>query len=271
MALPDDINDKKRALDAARPLPGEVVHALADWFERELTMAAARVERVGLTPAEIERVIEKGAVLRSRPIDDQRLVVNHVDALRVVARLSYQPRGVITERSILALHGVLFQGIDARAGTYRDGPPDDAEAVRPDAAAEPVPDPAPDPAKLRVSMSALSGWLRRTEPGPESAVEAHLRVMSVRPFARGNTAVALLLTNLLLNRAGYPPVVLDAGSRDAYRDALARARATGDKAAFRETMLGLLDRSLDVCLVAAARGVAQGVGGTPTGHRDHES
>ncbi|MGQ9365226.1 Fic family protein [Azospirillum sp. ST 5-10] len=244
MAQPNDISEKKRALDAARPLAPDVVHTLADWFELELTVAAHLVERGRLTRAEIARVLEKGPVLRNRPPDDQRLVANHVDALRIVARLSYEPHGVVTERTVAALHAVLFQGVDAAAGAYRDG-----------ALGEGAASATPDPAKVRVSMSALSGWLRRTDPGPESAFEAHVRMMAVRPFYQGNAAVALLLTNLLLNRAGYPPVVVRAESLEAYRDTLERARTLGDKGPFREAMFGLLDESLDVCLVAAAHGV----------------
>ena len=243
MALLNEITEKRRALDAARPLPQGIVHKLADWFELELTVAGARVEQSGLTRAEIVHVLDKGAVLRNRPPNDQRLVLNHVDALRVVARLSYEPQGVVTERTITALHAVLYQGIDSGAGAYREGALEDGAAA------------TPDPAKVRVSMSALSGWLRRTEPGPESAFEAHVRMAAVRPFYQGNAAVALLLTNLLLNRAGYPPVVVHAESVDVYRDTLERARTMGDKSPFRETMMGLLEQSLDVCLVAAAHGV----------------
>ncbi len=239
MALLDDINGKKRTLDAARPLPVEVVGELADRFERELSIACVTVEGAGLTPEEVLFVLGRGAVLRNRPAAAQRLVLNHAQALTLMARLAYEP-GAVSERMVAAFHGVLFQGLDAGAGKYRDAPlPDEGEAA--------------DPAKIRVSMAALGGWLRRTEAGVETALEAHHRLMVVRPFAQGNPAVALLVMNLILNRAGYPPVAVRPDDLQVYADTMERARMVGDKLPWRETMLRLLNRSLDDCLEALAK------------------
>ncbi|TWA87446.1 Fic/DOC family protein [Azospirillum brasilense] len=241
MALLDDILEKKRVLDDARPMPLTVVRDLADRFERGLTTACLLVEGVELSPDDIRMVLDRGAVLRSRPADPQRLVLNHRSALELMARLSFQGGGVVTERTIAAFHGVLYQGIDTNAGRYREGPlKDDAGA-------------SPDPAKVRVSMSALSGWLRRTEAGPEAAFEAHHRLMSVRPFFQGNAATALLLCNLILNRAGFPPVVVTDEDREMYGAMVERAWSLGDKTPFRDLMMRLLDRSLNLCLRSAAR------------------
>ncbi|CAO3378160.1 Fic family protein [Azospirillum argentinense] len=241
MALLDDILEKKRVLDDARPMPLTVVRDLADRFERGLTTACLLVEGVELSPDDIRMVLDRGAVLRSRPADPQRLVLNHRSALELMARLSFQGGGVVTERTIAAFHGVLYQGIDTNAGRYRDG------ALKDDAGA------SPDPAKVRVSMSALSGWLRRTEAGPEAAFEAHHRLMSVRPFFQGNAATALLLCNLILNRAGFPPVVVTDEDREMYGAMVERAWSLGDKTPFRDLMMRLLDRSLNLCLRSAAR------------------
>lgn len=240
MALLDDINAKKRALDAARPLPAEVVAELADRFERELTIACVTVEGVDLTPEEVLHVLGRGAVLRTQPPEPQRLVLNHAQALHLMARLAYEGGGVISERTVAAFHGLLYQGLDEGAGRYRDTPlPDEGETA--------------DPAKIRVSMSALSGWLRRTEPGVETALEAHHRLMIVRPFAQGNAAVALLVLNLILNRAGYPPVAVHPDDLQGYADSVERARTVGDKVPYREVMLRLLGRALDDCLEGMAR------------------
>ncbi|MGF7178244.1 Fic family protein [Azospirillum doebereinerae] len=246
MPLLDEIADKKHALDGARPLPQDTVHDLADWFEMELTVAAVGVEGVPLKRADVKAVLERGTVLRHRAADEQRFVLNHRGALELMARLSYEPNGVVGERTVAAFHSVLRQGIDEEAGKYRDGPPkDDATGS------------APDPAKLRVSMSALSGWLRRAEPAPDTAFEAHHRLMAIRPFHAGNAATALLLCNLMLNRAGYPPVVVRGEDRALYADLVERAWAVGDKTPFRDLMMRFLDQSLDVCLVAAAKGLVE--------------
>lgn len=248
MPLLDAIADKKRALDAARPLPQDTVHDLADWFEMELTVAALGVEGIALKRAEVKGVLERGTVLPHRAAAEQRFALNHRAALELVARLSYEPGGVVSERTITALHTVLRQGLDDKPGAYRDGPPENDPQSS-----------APEPAKLRVSMPALSGWLRRAEAAPDTAFEAHHRLMAIRPFRTGNATTALLLCNLMLNRAGYPPVVVRAEDRALYADLVERAWAVGDKTPFRDLMMRLLDQSLDVCLVAAAKGLA----GTP--------
>ncbi|WP_207458316.1 Fic family protein [Azospirillum sp. SYSU D00513] len=246
MALLDDIHEKKQALDNLRPLPAKAVHALADWFELELTAACLLVEGGDLTREEIQTVLRRGVVLRNRPPRVQQLVLNHRRSLELLARLSFQPNGVVTERTITAFHAMLHQGFGRTAGRYREGPLKEGGGGA-----------SPDPAKLRVSMSALSGWLRRTEPGPETAFEAHHRLMTVRPFDEGNASVALLLCNLILNRAGHPPVVVRADDVEAYRAATERAWSVGDKQPYRELMLRLLDQSLDVCLVGAAEAAAE--------------
>lgn len=243
MAMQDEIADKKRVLDSARPLPQDTVHDLADWFEVELTIAAVGLERVALTRSEIKAILERGTLLRHRAVEEQRFTLNHRSAMELMARLSYEPAGVVNERTIAAFHGVLHQGLDDEAGKYRNAPPKDDDTGN-----------APDPAKLRVSMSALSGWLRRAEPAPDTAFEAHHRLMAIRPFNSGNRSTALLLCNLLLNRAGYPPVVVRAEDRDLYNDLVERAWSVGDKTPFRDLMMRFLDHSLDICLAAVAKG-----------------
>ncbi len=245
MGLLDDITRKKRALDAARPLAPAAVRELANWFELELTAACLSLEGADLTPDEILEVLDKGVVLRNRPQKDQLLAVNHLQALQLTARLCEQTATAVTERTVMAFHKVLYAGIDPAAGRYRDGVPDD----NPDGT-------VPDPAKARVSMSALSGWLRRVEAGHETALEAHYRLLMIRPFDQGNMAVGTLLGNLILNRAGFPPIILRDEVLDTYFEVVDRARTAGDKGPFRELLLGLLNESLDACLTVAARAAA---------------
>lgn len=246
MDLLDEIAQKKLAVDEARPMPTRIVAELASWFERELAMSVQLLEGERLSRPEVLHVLERGAVLRNVPQEDQRLVVNHGRALELQARLSYQAGGVVTERTVTAFHSVLYKGIDRRPGQYREGPLQDDLAV-----------PAPDAAKSHVSMSALSGWLRRSEPSVDVAIDAHLRLRTIRPFEQGNAAVALLLGNLILNRAGYPPIVVREEDLSSYRASLRKAMSEGDRLSFRETMLNLLRQSLDVCLVGAAGSLVQ--------------
>lgn len=242
MLAQHDVAEKKRALDAARPFPVGAVRNIADWYERELTVSAMLVERVGLTRDDVLAVLARRRPLRNLPATAQKLALNHLQALELMSRLSYGQIGYTTERTICAFHSVLYDGIDDTHGQYREGAPDDDESGAAD-----------DPAKLRVSMSALSNRLRRSEGGLEAAIEAHVRIMRIRPFNQGNAAVALLTANLTLNRAGWPPIVVDEATLDDYEQAVLRAKATDDRTPFRELALDLLDRSLDLCLAGAGR------------------
>ncbi|PWC81382.1 cell filamentation protein Fic [Azospirillum sp. TSH100] len=243
MALLDEIAEKKRALDAARPLPQEVVHGIADRFELDLTIAAAALEDYPPKPADVKTILERGSILRHRAVEEQRFVLNHRATLELMARLSFDPSGAVTERTVTAFHSVLYRGIVDDAGKYRNAPPKDDPAET-----------APDPAKLRVSMSALSTWMRKSDASPDTAFEAHHRLSAIRPFDIGNRATALLLCNLILNRAGYPPVVITAEDRGLYLDLVERAWSVGDKTPFRDLMLRFLSQSLDFCLEAAGQG-----------------
>lgn len=249
MALLDDIAEKKRAIDATRPMPYKVVAELADWFERETTVGAVLVESARIARADVVAVLESGTASRAAPADDQKFVTNHRRALELLARLSRRPGGVVSEQTIVAFHGMLYRGIDRRAGQFREGP------LRGD-----LPAPAPDAAKIKAAMTAFSGWLRRSEPTPDAAIEANHRLMAIRPFEQGNAAVSLLLTNLILSRAGYPPVAIREADVGPWREAMQRALAFSDRAPFHDLMLELMKQSLDVCLVAAAGSLAAGDG-----------
>lgn len=242
MPVITDILEKKRALDAARPFAAGAVRSIADWYERELTVAALLVEKAGLTRDDVLAVLARRKPLRTLPMSAQKLALNHLQALELMSRLAYEQIGHTTERTICAFHGVLFDGLDDAPGQYRDGAPDDADA-----------DDAPDPAKLRVSMSALSSWLRRSDGGLEAALEAHIRLMRIRPFHQGNAAVALLTTNLTLNRVGFPPIVVNEETLEEYEQAIKRAKTADDRTGFRQLAASLLDRSLDLCLAGAGR------------------
>jgi Fic family protein len=68
--------------------------------------------------------------------------------------------------------------------------------------------------------------------------------VTIHPFSDGNGRTARLLMNLLLLRAGYPPVVIGPEHRPDYLDALERMRTTGDAGPYDAFMAGRLDASL---------------------------
>jgi Fic family protein len=60
---------------------------------------------------------------------------------------------------------------------------------------------------------------------PETAFEAHRRLMHIHPFNDGNGRTARLLMNLVLIRGGYPPVAVRPEDRLEYIRGLAEEQA----------------------------------------------
>jgi Fic family protein len=236
----DDIAAKKAALDAARPLPPEVVRNLADWFDVELTYTSNAIEGNTLTRSETALVLEKGLTIGGKPLKDHIEAVNHLNALHLVRAIA-EERAPITERRILDIHALVLRSIDDRnAGAYRSVP------VR-IAGSRTV---LPAPVKVPASMAEFGRWIGHAAPTPENAFAAHYRLVSIHPFIDGNGRTARLLMNLLLFRGGYPPAVVPPERRGEYIDALERGQTTGDEAPFNEFMATQLVSGLDAYLDA---------------------
>jgi Fic family protein len=99
-------------------------------------------------------------------------------------------------------------------------------------------------------MANFAAWLAGASATAQTAFEGHLRLVSIHPFDDGNGRTARLLMNLLLLRAGYPPLVIGPEERPAYLDALEKAQADGDRAAYdafmAERLLAGLDQFLNL-------------------------
>jgi Fic family protein len=116
------LDDKKRALDAARPLPPDVVRSLDAWFRVELTYTSNALEGNTLSRRETAVVLEQGLTVGGKSLQEHLEATNHACALDLVqAIVKRGRRRAVSEREILQLHELVLQGIDnANAGRYRD-------------------------------------------------------------------------------------------------------------------------------------------------------
>src|SRR5205085_354149 len=114
----------------------------------------------------------------------------------------------------------------------------------------------PSPAQIAPLMGDFAAWLAAAPPDPESAFEAHARLVAIHPFSDGNGRTARLLMNLLLMRAGYPPVVIGPEHRAAYIDALQALQLRGDPGPYGQFMAERLEASVDHHLETLERGAA---------------
>lgn len=231
----DPIQEKKARLDALRPLSQEALAQLDAWYDVELTYTSNAIEGNTLTRQETALVIEKGLTVRGKPLKDHQEAVDHVAALRFVRELVQGSRPV-AEGDVQRIHElVVGTTLNAEAGLY-------SQHQRRIAGSMVV---LPGPQKLPDLMKEFGDWLSNVEPSPEAAMEAHLRLVSIHPFSDGNGRTARLLMNLLLMRAGYPPVAIPPEVRIDYIDAIEKFQLTGDAQDYQAFMRDRLNASLD--------------------------
>ena len=99
-------------------------------------------------------------------------------------------------------------------------------------------------------MRDFSDWLATEPTTPATAITAHRRLVDIHPFNDGNGRTARLLMNLVLLRAGYPPVAIRPVDRPAYLDSLQAAQAGQGSAAFEQLLYTRLDSTLDEAIGA---------------------
>lgn len=208
--MTNQIQAKKAQLDALRPFSPKALAQLEAWYDVELTYTSNAIEGNTLTRQETAVVLEKGITVRGKPLKDHQEAVDHLAALQYVRELVRQERS-IAEADIREIHRLVASGtLKDEAGRYSTQP-------RRVAGSRVV---FPNPAKVPSLMESFGQWMEDAPIGFETALEAHLRLVSIHPFSDGNGRTARLLMNLLLMKAGYPPLVIRPEDRLEYLESI---------------------------------------------------
>ncbi len=229
---------KKRELSAFVLLP-EQKENIDSWFTVELTYNSNAIEGNTLTRQETAVVLEKGLTVGGKSVKEHLEATNHASALSHLKMLAKNKD--VTEKDILAIHGLILKGIDdANAGRYRN------VSVRISGSAVIM----PNSQKVPDLMDSFMCWLlSKPQMHPVQFVaEAHYRLVTIHPFVDGNGRVARLLMNLLLIREGYPPAIIRKQDRLAYINSLEKAQLGGSKEAYEKIIFNAVNRSLDIYL-----------------------
>lgn len=202
----------QQEINNTRPLSGNALKQLKEYFRIGLTYSSNALEGNSLTETETKIILEDGITIGGKPLKDHFEAIGHSEAFDLLYKLAKKPE--ITERQILDLHKLFYFRIDAKhAGRYRkigvvvtgstlDFPrPSELKKVMQDFAAE-IPD-------------------KRANSHPiEFAAWLHIGLVSIHPFIDGNGRTARLLMNLALLQAGYPITIIPPILRGNYIDAL---------------------------------------------------
>ena len=234
-AVGDRLLVLKQRLDRLRTLNPESLDALTAWYDVELTYGSNAIEGGTLTRRDTSVALEKRLSIGEKPLKDRLEAIGHRDALRFVRALVATGEKV-QESDIRELHRLIAVRTDpAQAGRYNWDPRESAGAsIAP-----------PMPSEIPALMGEFTGWLATAPPGPETAFAAHARLIAITPFVGGNGRVARLVMNLVLMRAGFPPVVIGPEHRAAYIDALQALQLRGDPQPYQRFMTERLEASLE--------------------------
>ncbi len=229
------IDEKKRLLDAVRPIPAALVRNLQEWFAIEFTYTSNALEGNTLSFSETAMVVEKGITVGGKMIREHLEAINHAQAIDFIESLTYKQRSDLALDDILAIHKIVLQKIDdMNAGVFCKG-------------------------TLVPLLMEFVEWLQNASEHPIIiAALAHYKLMVVqydlvacppKLYAKeGRTA--RLLMNLLLLQVGYPLAIIKKEQRNTYINAIEHARKTDDFTNFYEVILQAVEYTLDSYLQA---------------------
>jgi Fic family protein len=249
--LLEAIAAKKQRLDQLRPLSSQSLVNLEHYYDIELTYASNAIEGNTLSAVETTLVIEKGITIGGKPLKDHLEAIDHYGAMHYIRELGKNPAGPITESDIRNLHSLVVQRSHPEiAGRYADLP----RYVRTETGRHTFPSPAEIPAL----MADFAASLRGSPDVPQTAFTAHRRLVDIHPFNDGNGRTARLLMNLVLIRAGYPPLAVRPEDRLAYVRALQLSQAGQGTESFDRLLYERLDATLEEYLNALTEALGPG-------------
>lgn len=245
MTLAATVLRKKQQLDAMRADIRIDAFAPLDHSQRlDITYTSNAIEGNTLTAGETALVIEKGITVAGKPLRDHLEAIDHAAALEWVLDIASRSEAPIREADVRTLHSLVVAKSQPKvAGRYADLP----RYVNTERGLFEF----PPPLEVPVMMRDFAAWLGAAEPVPATAFEAHRRLVAIHPFSDGNGRTARLLMNLVLARAGYPPIAVRPEDRPAYIAALEADQSGRGHELFDSLLYRRLDQTLDMYLDAA--------------------
>lgn len=239
-----DLTAKKNELDKLRPFPQDVEADLKKKIELELTCTGNSFDGSSLTRRETSAILYKDETVAGHPLTEHIQTLNIAKAFDMILSMAERLSRPVDDNDVKNIHRVIVRGLDDdNAGMYRGV----ALKFKNGAGEE-----MPDPARVHRMMDDFGMWLytARTLHPVTLAADAHLRLMSIQPFAVGNARTARMLMNFILLRAGYPPALFSRREKKEYWDTLEKAAFKNDREDYDKLVHRAVNRALDFYLKA---------------------
>jgi len=191
-------------------------------FSVAFTYDSQRIEGSTLTLRETSALLETGVTPLGKPIQDAKEAEAHQQLLYEML----EHRKDVSLLAILYWHKRLFDLTKHDiAGRIRQH----QIAI---SGSRFVP---PSPAEVYPLLREFFRWYERNKKKLhpiELAALAHLKLVTIHPFADGNGRISRLLMNFILNRQNYPMFNIPYGKRNSYYNALERSQVKRKDATF---------------------------------------
>jgi len=215
-------NIKNNFVKEKKKIPKSVGKKEIEHFAIKFTYATNRIEGSTLTFRETALLLEKGITPSRRPIEDVKETEKHKQVFYEM--LSYKKE--INLSTLLFWHKKLFEETKKdQAGKIRDHSVSISGSRY---------DP-PYAIELELLLRGFFDWYKkiRNKLHPVYlAALVHLKFVSIHPFGDGNGRISRLFMNYVLNKNGYPMLVIDYNDRNSYYNALERSQLTKDDSIF---------------------------------------
>ncbi|XP_077998532.1 protein adenylyltransferase Fic-like [Glandiceps talaboti] len=195
------------------------------------------IEGNTLSLAQTRAILETGMAVTGKSIIEHNEVLGLDAALKYINNSLVSRMGSFTVKDILDIHKrVLGNAEPLDAGKVRNTQVFVGSHV------------PPPPDQLEELLNDFTMWLNSEEVLElhpiEFAALAHYKLVYIHPFFDGNGRTSRLLMNLILMRAGFPPVTIKYGDRHEYYDHLEKANR-GDVRPFIRFIAKCTERTLD--------------------------
>jgi len=208
------IDEKKKKLDAAHPLPPELVKNLQEWFTVNFIYETNALEGNSLSHMETAIVIDKGIAIGGKTVREHLELIDCARAINFITKRACNKDNVSFD-DILTIHKIVSEKRD-----------------------------------LFFDVDFMQ-WLHTAKDHPVIlAALAHYKLVTIHPFIDGNGRTARLLMNLLLLQHGYPLAIIQKEQRSEYIAAIEHARETDDYAPFYGVIIQAVEYGLDIYLDA---------------------
>ncbi|GFT05197.1 protein adenylyltransferase Fic [Nephila pilipes] len=198
------------------------------------------IEGNTMSVAQTRTVVETKTVVPGKSIMEHNEILGLESALRYINKTHVINSENLTILDILEIHKRVLGHVDPlSAGTFRRNQVFVGDYVPPAAS------------DVEYLMEKFLDWfqsrnMQHLHPVKQAAL-AHYKLAHIHPFVDGNGRTARLLMNLVLMRAGYPPVIIRKQDRSIYFNTLQMANE-GDVRPFVRFIAHCIECTLDVYL-----------------------